>query len=96
MGVLVDERDRRSAGQDGVDVHLLEVDAAVGEHAARDDLEIADPLGGVRPAVRLDERHDDVGAAFATPMTLAEHGEGLADAGGGTDVHAKRPSSHHG
>ena len=24
VGVLVDERDRRSAGEDGVDVHLLE------------------------------------------------------------------------
>ncbi len=66
------------------------------EHAARDDLEIADLLGGVRPAVRLDERHDDVGAAVAAPLTLAEHGEGLADAGGGTEVHAERPSSHHG
>ena len=60
------------------------------------DLEVADPLGGLRPAVRLDERHDDVGAAIPAPLTLAQHGERLADTGGGADVHAERPSSHHG
>ena len=52
---LVDERDLGLAGEDRVDVHLLERRAAVLEPPARDDLEVADLLGGARPAVGLDE-----------------------------------------
>ncbi len=51
---LVDEGDLRVAGQHGVQVHLLEVGAAVGHLRPRDDLQVADLLGGVRPAVGLD------------------------------------------
>ena len=58
---LVDERDLRLAGEDRVDVHLLERRAAVLDRSPRDDLEVADLLGGLRPAVGLDEADDDVG-----------------------------------
>ena len=62
VGELVDERDRRLAGQDRVDVHLLEGRVPVLDAVPGDDLEVADLRGGVRPAVGLDEPDDDVGA----------------------------------
>ena len=51
------------AGEDGVEVHLLERGAPVLDGATRDDFELADLLRGARSAVRLDEADDDVGAA---------------------------------
>ena len=62
---LVDQRDLGLAGDDRVDVHLLELRAAVRDHAAGDDLEVADLRERVRPAVGLDEPDDDVGAPAA-------------------------------
>ena len=56
---------------------------------ARDDLEVADLLGGARPAVRLDEADDDVGAALVPAPALVEHRERLADAGRGAEVDAE-------
>ena len=47
VGELVDQRDLRPSGEHRVEVHLLEVPAAVGERLARDDLQVAD-LGGCR------------------------------------------------
>ena len=52
---LVDEHDVGPAGEHRVDVHLLELGAAVLDLAARDDLEIAELLGGAGPPVRLDD-----------------------------------------
>ena len=52
---LVDEGDLGPAGEDRVDVHLLERRAAVVDAAARDDLEVAELLGGLRAAVGLDD-----------------------------------------
>ena len=49
---------------------------------AWDHLEAGDQRGGLGPAVRLDDRHHDLGATVPATMTLAEHGVGLADAGG--------------
>ncbi len=46
----------------------------------RHDLEAVEQLGGLRPAVRLDEADDDVGAAVEAAAGLAEHREGLAHA----------------
>ena len=67
VGQLVDEHPLRTAGDDGVDVHLLERRAAVGDRLPRHHLEVADRLGGQRAVVRLDEADDDVAAAFARP-----------------------------
>jgi hypothetical protein len=36
--------------------------------------------------VSFDERHDHVSPALGPPMTLAEHGEGLADSGRDTKI----------
>ena len=75
---LVDQRDLRLAGQHGVEVHLLEHRAPVGDLGAGDDLQAVQQRRGVRAAVRLHERHDHVGAALDPPVPLAEHVEGLA------------------
>ena len=63
---LVDERDRGLPRQDRVDVHLLEATCRGTRCAPRHDLEVTDLRRGVRPAVRLDEPDDDVGAARRT------------------------------
>ena len=78
---LVDERDLGTPREDRVDVHLLERRAAVLDRPARDDLEVADLLGRLRAAVRLDEADHDVRAALGAPAALVQHRERLADAG---------------
>ena len=91
---LVDERDLRPPGEHGVDVHLLEDAVAVAHPLARDDLEVADLLGRLAPAVRLDEADDDVLAVLGAAPALVQHRERLADAGRGAEVDAERPSRH--
>ena len=78
---LVDQRDLGPAGEDRVDVHLLECRAAVVERPPRHDLEAADLRGRLRPAVGLDEADDDVGAALGASAALAEHRECLPTPG---------------
>ena len=75
---LVDERDLRAPREDRVDVHLLERRAAVLDALARDDLEVADLVGRLRAAVRLDEADDDVLAVLAPAPALVQHRERLA------------------
>ena len=91
---LVDEHDLRAPGEHRVDVHLLELAAAVLDQLARDDLEIADLLGRAGPAVRLDEADDDVGAAVVAAPALVEHRERLADAGRRAEVETKFAPGH--
>ena len=93
---LVDQRDLRSASQDGVDVHLGERGAPVGERPPRDDLETVDHLGGVPAAVGLDEPDHDVGPALGAAVALAEHGVGLADAGCCAEVDPESSAGAHG
>ena len=95
VGELVDERDLRRSGEDGVDVHLLEHRASVGHRACEArprGRRSASAVSGA--AVGLDEADDHVGATIATAPALVEHGEGLADARGGTDVDAQLASGH--
>src|SRR5882757_4000047 len=90
MSEFVDEHDFRLAGQDAVDVHLLELTAPVGDCAGRNDLETTELLGGVGAAVGFDHSDHDVGATLGSPMCLAEHGEGLSHAGCSAKVDAQR------
>ena len=80
MRELVDQRDLGPAGQHGVEVHLLERPAPVGDRGPRDDLQAVQQRGGVRAAVRLHEGHHHVGAALSPPVPLAEHVKGLPGA----------------
>ncbi len=79
----------KAMDQDGVDVHLLQGDAAILDRAARDDFEILDLCLGVAAAVGLDITDDDVQAARTERMCLLEHLVGLAHSGGGPDVDAQ-------
>ena len=67
---LVDEHLRGLAGEDGVDVHLLQRRAAVLDRPARDDLEPVDLLRGPRAPVRLDVADDDVAARARSRAAL--------------------------
>ena len=80
MGKLVDERDGRRPGKDGVGVHLLDHDAPILDTPARHDLEPVEELLGLRSPVRLDEPDDEVGPALRPAVALLEHAVGLADA----------------
>ena len=88
---LVHQRDLRLAGEHRVDVHLLEERAAVLQALSRDDLEPVDQGGGLRPAVRLGERDDDVRPPFLPPVPLGEHGKRLAHPGRRPQVDAELP-----
>ena len=62
---LVDQRDLRAPGEHRVDVHLGEASCRGGRASRRGTTSRpSSMLGGVRPAVRLDEPDDDVGAAL--------------------------------
>ncbi len=67
---------------DGVDVHLLERDAAVLDAPARHDLEPLRERGGLGPVVRLQVADDDVDAVRERLPALEEHAVRLADSGG--------------
>src|SRR5659263_290132 len=91
---LVDERHLGVAGEHRVDVHLGERRPPVGDRAPREDLQPGDGLGRASPTVGLDEGHHGVRSALPPPATLVEHGEGLADSGRGTEVHAQLAATH--
>lgn len=69
------------AGEDRVDIQLGELAPTVHAGAPRHDLDAVEERGGLGAAVRLDEPGHDVGAALQPPPRLAQHREGLADAG---------------
>ena len=94
MRELVDEHDLGPAAQHRVEVHLLEVAAAVLDHLARDDFEVAELLDGARPTVRLHEADNHVGTAVVAAATLVEHRECLPDAGCGAEIHPKIAPGH--
>jgi len=87
VGQLVHEGHGRAAGEEGVEVHFFEDDAAVLDPAARHLLQVADLGGGVGPAVRLDAADDHVHALALEAVALLEHFVGLADAGREAEVH---------
>ena len=94
VGELVDEHPLGAAGDDRVDVHLLERRVTVVDRPPRHDLEVTDRLGGQRPVVRLDKADHDVAPAFAGSPALVEHGERLADARRGAEVDAQVAALH--
>ena len=85
MGELVDQHDLRAAGDDGVEVHLLEPLAPVFDAPARNDLEPVEQRLGLLAAVRLDDADDDIVAVLLAGARLLQHLVGLADAGRGAD-----------
>ena len=81
MGELVHQRDLRVAGDNGVEIHLLEPLPLVFETSARNDLETVEQGLRLLAAVRLDDADDDVVAVLLSGAGLLQHLVGLADAG---------------
>ena len=87
VGELVDERHLGLAGEHGVEVHLVE---PVRRRTARgDDLQPVEELGGLRPAVGLDQPDHDVRAALQAAARFPQHRERLADARRHAEVDAQ-------
>ena len=90
VGQLVDDDGMGMAGEDGVHVHLFQVDAAIGNHALGNDFEIADAGLGLLAPVRLDQADDDIDALLVLMQVgVVEHVVGFAHAGRGADVDAQ-------
>ena len=89
VGQLIDDRELRTTFLDGLQVHLLQGDAAVLDLALGQLLDVADARQGVGPAVRLDEGDDDIRPLPLQLVGVLEHLVGLAHAWRRTDVHAQ-------
>ena len=85
MRELVDQNDLRPAGDDGVEIHLLEPLSLVLDAPARNDLQAFEQRLGLLAAVGLDDTDDDVIAVLLAGAGLLQHLVGLADAGRGAD-----------
>ena len=85
VGELVDEREVRSAGDQGVEVHLLEPLASVLNGPARNDFEAVQQGLGLFAAVGLHHANDDVRAILCSGPRLLQHLIGLADARSGAE-----------
>ncbi len=91
---FVDDRDRGPAREHGVDVHLGERRATVGDLLARDDLQPVEQRGRPGTAMGLDEADDHVGAPVPTPVRLVKGGERLAHARRRTEVDPQSSPTH--
>ena len=79
------------AGEHGIGVQLGELVATMDTPPPGHDLQTLQQLGGLLPAVCLDQAHDHVRAALQPPPCLAEHGEGLAHPGRRAEVDTQFP-----
>ena len=78
------------ARDDGVDIHLFQVHAAIGNHALGNDFEVADARLGLRAAVRFHQADDDIDALLVLhAVGVVEHVVGFAHAGRGAEVDAQ-------
>src|SRR5262249_29709802 len=83
VGELIDQDDLRVAGDDGVEIHLLERLSPVFEPLAGNDLEILEQGLRLLAPVGFDDANDDVIAVLLSGARLLQHLIGLADAGSG-------------
>ena len=81
VGEFVHEDDLRPAGDDGIEVHLLEPLPLVFKAPAGDGFEPREQGLGLSAAVRLDDADDDVVAVLLAGPRRLQHLVGLADAG---------------
>ena len=89
MGQLVHERYLGLAGDDRVDVHLVQELTTVFEGSGRHDFQIADRGTGVGPVIGLHPADDHIGAAVSATTPLAEHRIGFTHPGGVAQIDAQ-------
>jgi hypothetical protein len=78
------------AGQDGVHIHLFQVDAAIGNHALGHNLEVADARFGLFASVGFDQADHHIHALLVLHQVgVVEHVVGFAHARRGADVDAE-------
>ena len=82
---LVDKGDLRAPGNDGVEVHLLQLPAFVFNPLPRHGLQARKQRLRLLPAMRLDDADDDIVAVALARARGLKHRIGLADAGRGAD-----------
>src|SRR5208283_5661951 len=83
---LIDDYDIGLARDDCIDVHLFQRNFAVRNLAARNDLEVANPLLRLAAVVRFNEAKHDIHSPIAELIRLLEHPVCLAYARGGADI----------
>ena len=86
---LVDQQDRRTAPQRGIEVELVANDSAISDRHRREPLEPFHQPLGLDPPVRLDVADDDFGSARLRAPRRFQHGVGLADARGRAEENAQ-------
>jgi hypothetical protein len=74
------------AGEEPVEVELVEFDGAMREPAPREDLEPVGHASSFCASVGFDQANDDVSPLLLEAATLLEHREGLADPGSSAEV----------
>ena len=90
VGQLVHHHGVGMAGQDGVHVHLFQVDAAVGNHALGHDLQVADAGLGLLAPVGLHQADHHIHALLMLHQVgVVQHVVGLAHARRRADVDAQ-------
>ena len=81
MRQFVHERELRAPREDGVDVHLLQNDAAILQGFAGDDLQTGQQGQRLQAPVGFDDADRDIDAFRFAGLRVLEHGVGLAHAG---------------
>ena len=81
VGQLIDDRNLRMTGDDGIDIHFLDDDLVVFDFSPGDDFEAVDQFGGLSAAVGFDEADDDVDFLSLEALGLLEHAISFADTG---------------
>src|SRR5258708_34004455 len=79
MRKFVNYRDGRPAGDNGVDIHLLQRDSTVLNPAHRHTFQISDHLFGVFAAMSLDHGGYNVYSLFFEQVGIFQHLIGLPD-----------------
>ena len=90
---LIDDREFGGRGEHGVQVELLELDAAVLHPPARQNLEPLQQDLGLRPAVGLDVGQHHPAAVRQLDARRLEHRIGLTDAGRVPEKHLQLPAA---
>src|SRR6266699_540265 len=89
MGQFIDQHHFGAPGNDGLGIHLLECDAAIGDLLARNDLQVSNLCLRLGAVMRLHVAHHDVGAPALAAMPLIEHGIRLPDSSHRSQVDAQ-------
>ncbi len=90
---LVHQHELRAAGEDAVQVHLLEAAAAILELPARHPFDAVQQRFGFFPSVRLDDARHRVDPLAPPGLGRQQHLVGLADTGRGAEKDLEAPSS---